>query len=63
MEAQVPDANYDESKVVVENLPDVLQGRSGKRLDSAEAWPGHRDFLVEQLAQHVYGHAPTIAQH
>ncbi len=25
MEAQVPDANYDESKVVVENLPDFCK--------------------------------------
>ncbi len=58
---QVPEANYDESKVKVENLPDLMISEGGKKVTSVEQWPGHRDWLVRQLAEYEFGFAPTEA--
>ncbi len=56
---QVPEANYDESKVVVENLPPLMLSKDKQVVTDAAQWDEHRAYLVDQLADFVYGHAPA----
>jgi hypothetical protein len=56
--SQIRPPNYEESLVPRYELPDVLLGQNGKRVESVEAWEPHRAHLVETLAKHEYGFAP-----
>ena len=54
----VPPPNYDESKVRVENLPDVMTAADGQKIDSVEEWEAARASILEKFKEHVYGYAP-----
>ena len=59
VEAQVPEANYDEAKVPPYTLPDPLTGADGKRINDARAWSEQRrPELLRLFEQHVYGKMP-----
>ncbi len=57
--SQTRPTNYDEGLVPKFTLDHVLNGPDGQRIESAEQWPGHRTYLLELLAQHEYGIAPS----
>jgi len=51
--------NYDESKASSFELPSVLSGPDGKRIESKEQWPAQRKYLVDLFATQEYGFAPS----
>nr|MCU0707222.1 acetylxylan esterase [Pirellula sp.] len=56
--SQIRPPNYEEALVPSFELPDVLLGRDGKRVESADGWEEQRTYLVETLANGEYGFAP-----
>jgi len=50
--------NYDESLIPKYELPDVLLGKDGKAITSAEQWPEQRNYLLALLADNEYGWMP-----
>jgi len=57
--AQIPPANYDESKVGTYTLPDPLAFNDGKPVRTARDWSGRRrPEILELFAANVYGHSP-----
>ncbi len=57
--SQVPKANEDESLVVMSPLPDPLLRVDGTRITDAKDWPAQRARLLQLIAEHEYGAAPT----
>jgi hypothetical protein len=66
--AQVPEANYDESKVGAYTLPDPLIFESGQRVKDAREWSARRrPELLRVFEEQVYGrtmppHAKPVAE-
>jgi hypothetical protein len=59
-QAQRPDVNYDESKVLAYTLPDPLLLDDGTRVADAGTWRGKRRPEILSLFQtHVYGRSPA----
>lgn len=56
--SQIRPPNYEEALVPKFALPHVLEGKDGVRIASREAWPAHREYLVNLLASNEYGFAP-----
>ena len=57
--ADVPAANYDESKVPKYTLPDPLVMASGEKVTDAKTWAAkRRPEILELFRTHVYGRAP-----
>jgi len=57
--ADVPAANYDESKVPKYTLPDPLVMASGEKVGDTKTWRAkRRPELLELFRTHVYGRAP-----
>ena len=53
--------NYDETKVGVYTLPDLMLTNGGKRVTSKADWAGRRAELLRLFAENVYGKTPTQA--
>ena len=52
--------NYDETKVPLYTLPDLLTAEDGTPVTTARQWKKQqRPHLLELLATHGYGHTPT----
>jgi (4-O-methyl)-D-glucuronate---lignin esterase len=60
VEAQPPDANYDESKVGLYTLPDPLVAADGEKVTTAARWNATRRPEIMRLFEtYVYGKTPT----
>ena len=58
--AQVPPANYDETKIPEFTLPDPLVCADGTRITTAEEWTNKRQpELLQLFAEQMYGKVPT----
>jgi hypothetical protein len=58
--AQLPEANYDETKVGAYTLPDPLVAADGSKVTDAKSWTGKRRAEVLELyREHVYGRSPA----
>lgn len=54
------EVNYDESKVPVYDLPDVLLLRNGKKVETRKQWKKQRrPEVLEMFASQMYGRTPT----
>lgn len=54
--------NYDEGKIPAYALPAILEGADGQKVETVDAWEGHRRAEILQLfKQHVYGEVPQVA--
>ncbi|MGL6193973.1 MAG: hypothetical protein ACRC2T_04035, partial [Thermoguttaceae bacterium] len=60
--AEVPPANYDESKVPVFAVPDPLVALDGTEITTAQLWfQKRRPELLKLFAENVYGKVPVEA--
>ncbi|MFO0013017.1 MAG: alpha/beta hydrolase family protein [Planctomycetota bacterium] len=57
--SQIRPPNYDESLVPQFSLPHVLEGPDGKQIERSDDWPKQRNYLLNLLATHEYGFAPS----
>lgn len=57
--AQPPQANYDESKVGSYTLPDPLTFNNGKPVRTTKDWQRRRAEILELFAENVYGRTPA----
>ena len=54
--------NYDESTVVVENLPNLLASSNGTRLTTVSQWLElKRPEIISVLSEQVFGRTPLIS--
>ena len=52
--------NYDEEKVPMYELPELLQLENGETVKSVQQWEKHRRTeLMELFASRIYGHTPA----
>jgi hypothetical protein len=56
-ETQIPEPNFDESKVPAYVLPDPLVAVDGSRVENAETWR-RRPEILDLFESQVYGRAP-----
>ena len=55
--------NYDESKVPVYTLPELLTDGEGRRVESARQWMQHRrGEILALFEEHVYGRSPALPE-
>lgn len=60
--AMAEEFNYDEAKVPKYQLPDPLIGPDGRRIESAGEWSSRqRDYVMQLVANHVYGERPDTS--
>lgn len=61
MAADATPANYDEAHVRPYELPELLVGQDGAKVDTADQWRStRRPELLELFREHVYGHSPGL---
>jgi hypothetical protein len=57
-DADAQDANYDEAKVPIYELPNPLLSTDGTKVDSEQSWAKRRVEILQLFKDHVYGALP-----